>query len=244
MLESEDSSTSMACLKSKRQFWRKGPSQLEWYRAGFSLSDLLSEVEALIGLLAHRFGLALESPQRFSYADRFETILKCHPLESDLASFSELAVDRGVPEASDLCGEDRSLWLDLLFSYFIQPELGRGCLTSIYDYPAILPSLAQVNSTDSRYVERAEVFWEGIELGNGFHELLSDVEQRARFKRDLSRRKDLGLEVPELDERFLSCLKSGVPPCAGIALGLDRLLMILVGAETIDQVLSFGLERA
>jgi lysyl-tRNA synthetase class 2 len=208
---------------------------LEWYRPAFSLADLLAEVEALIGSLALRFGLALQSPQRFSYAERFESVLGCHPLEASVGVFREVANQRGLPEASDLCGEDRSLWL---------PGLGQGCLTSIYDYPAILPSLAQISPTDARFVERAEVFWNGTELGNGFHELLSPVEQRARFEADLARRKNLEMAVPGMDERLLACLESGLPPCAGIALGLDRLLMILVGAESIEQVLSFAIDRA
>ena len=217
---------------------------LEWYRVSYSLFELLGEVEALIGMLAHRFGIALESPQRFSYADRFVKVLGCHPLEADIEILRQIAEDRGLPEAVDLCGKDRTLWLDLLFSYFIQPGLGEGCLTSIYDYPALLPSLAQLNPNDVRYVERAEVFWNGVELGNGFHELLSHQEQRARFESDLSRRSGLGLSLPALDERFLACLKSGLPDCSGIALGLDRILMILVGAEAIHQVLSFDVERA
>ena len=91
--------------------------------------------------------------------------------------------------------------------------------------------------------ERFEAFIDGLELANGFHELLDPVEQRRRFDADLERRRHLGLPQVAVDERFLAALEAGMPACAGVALGLDRLLMLIAGAKTLGEVLAFGWEK-
>lgn len=216
---------------------------LEWYRAGFSLADLMDEVEAL---LAEVCGAAypLAAAERHAYAELFECHLGIDPLTATRADFARCAEARDFPEAGGLCGDDRKVWLDLLFSYFVQPQLGQGRATFVYGYPACLPSLARRSPNDPRVVERVEVFLEGLELGNGFHELADAVEQEARFDQDLAERRARGLVLPPKDERLLAALRQGLPDCAGIAIGLDRLLMLLAGTGAIGEVLAFPVDRA
>ena len=216
---------------------------LEWYRVGFSLDDLISEVESLVGELAP-VDFDLNPPERLSYVDVFTRHLGLHPLDAGLDEFAQVAISRSLPEAKELCGEDRAVWLDLLFSYFVQPHLGQGHLTSVYHYPALLPSLACACTDDDRFVERTEIFLDGIELGNGFHELQSPEEQRARFQQDQSQRKAQGLPSVEMDERLLGALGYGLPECSGIAIGLDRLLMVFSKLQSLTEVLAFPLARA
>ena len=217
---------------------------LEWYRVGFTLSDLIEEVEELIGTFVSDNPQSLQSPERLTYAEAFLHYTGLHPLESSLDAFSGFSGAGGMGEASELCGNDRTVWLDLLFSHFIQPQLGRNRLTSVYHYPAILPSLACLCPDDPRFVERVEIFMAGVELGNGFHELADDREQRQRFQNDARQRVAQALPVPELDERLLAALGHGLPDCSGIALGLDRLLMVLGGHAALADVLAFPIDRA
>jgi lysyl-tRNA synthetase class 2 len=216
---------------------------LEWYRVGFSLADLMDEIEALFAEVC-RDELPLATAERFTYREVFDRHLGLDPLTAGLADFAARARELGLPEAEALCGEDRAVWLDLLFSYFVQPHLGQGRVTFVHDYPAFLPSLARKRPDDSRVVERVEVFLAGLELGNGFHELADGEEQEARFDADLAQRRAQGLPLPPKDERLLAALRAGLPDCSGVAIGLDRLLMLLIGVGSIDGVLGFPVERA
>jgi lysyl-tRNA synthetase class 2 len=214
---------------------------LEWYRVGFSLADLLDEVEALF---AELFRGALLPAERLAYADVFRQHVGADPLAASPANLADRAAALGLSDAERLCGDDRSVWLDLLFSHAVQPRLGRGRLTFVYDYPTFLPSLARQRPEKPDVVERAEVFLEGLELGNGFHELADAAEQSARFDRDLKTRLLQGQTLPPKDERLLAALRAGLPDCCGIAIGLDRMLMLLLKKDSIDSVLAFPLDRA
>ena len=123
----------------------------------------------------------------------------------------------------------------------VGPMLGKDRLTFIYDYPASQASLARVRG---KVASRFELYLDGIELANGFHELGNAVEQRQRFAQDLQQRHARGLPVMPVDEHFLAALVQGLPDCAGVALGFDRLLMCASGAAHIDQVLAFPYARA
>ena len=216
---------------------------LEWYHTGFTLVQLIAEVEELIELSTASY-IVLGSPERFSYAEVCLNYLGIDPLTADIQAFDRCAQNLGLPEAANLCGDDRSVWLDLLFSRFVQPQLGQGRLTTIYRYPAFMPSLARICADDSRVVERAEIFLAGQELGNGFYELADVDEQQMRFQRDLAARVEQNLPAVELDQRLLQALRAGLPDCAGIAIGLDRLLMVLAGKQHINDVLAFPVDRA
>lgn len=216
---------------------------LEWYRVGFDLEALQDEVEALFLLVAQVFGLNF-SLDRTTYSALFEKHLCIHPLEASLDTLRGIADAAGLKDASVLCGDNRGHWLDFLFSCLIQPELPGNCLTLVSRYPAILPSLARKVPEDDRWVERVELFLGGMELGNGFHELTDPIEQEQRFLSDLKVRARDGLEVPEIDDRLLEALRLGLPDCSGIAIGLDRWLMILMGSRSINDVLAFPFLRA
>ncbi|HIE55652.1 MAG TPA: EF-P lysine aminoacylase GenX, partial [Chromatiaceae bacterium] len=140
--------------------------------------------------------------------------------------------------------ESRDQWLDLLMSLVIEPRLGEGRLTFVHDYPASQASLARLNPGDPRLACRFELYHEGVELANGFHELTDAREQRERFLADNRARRESGLVELPLDERLLSALAQGLPDCAGVALGLDRLLMLKLGACSLSAVLSFPLSEA
>ncbi|MEW6037162.1 MAG: EF-P lysine aminoacylase EpmA [Pseudomonadota bacterium] len=216
---------------------------LEWYRVGFGLEELIEETGALLRALSEGVR-PLAPPEHLSYREAFLAHAGIDPLEAGFGDFAGCAARHGLQEAAAICGTDRSIWLDLLFSHLVQPHLARDRFTFVRDFPAILPSLARFKPDDERLVERVEVFLDGMELGNGFFELNDPLEQERRFDRDIATRIDAGLPAPEKDRRLLDALKAGLPDCAGIALGVDRLLLGLHRLETIADVLAFPLARA
>jgi lysyl-tRNA synthetase class 2 len=198
-------------------------------------------VEALFDTL---FAGCLAPAERLAYGEVCRRHLGLDPVSATLAEFAASADARGLADAGRLCGNDRALWLDFLFSAAVQPHLGRGRLSFVHDYPALLPSLARRKPGQPDVVERVEVFLEGVELGNGFRELADADEQAARFADDLAAREAAGLPLPEPDERLLAALRAGLPDCSGIAIGLDRLLMLREGERALGAVLAFPWERA
>jgi elongation factor P--(R)-beta-lysine ligase len=215
---------------------------LEWYRVGFGLSQLMNEVEALFALLLADLGLG--ATERISYREAFLAATGLDPLVFDKARYSAYAQGQGLPEALALCGSDPVPWLDFLFSHKVQPSLGRNALTMVYDYPACQSSLARLNSADPRVTERVELFIHGVELGNGYHELAEPVEQERRFDEELALRRQKGLPTAGKDLRLLAALQAGLPDCSGIAIGLDRLLMLLSKSPALADVLAFPIGKA
>jgi len=126
----------------------------------------------------------------------------------------------------------------------VGPRLGQRGLTFVHGYPASQAALARLDPDDPRAAQRFELYCAGIELANGFHELASAPEQRDRFERDLAERRRLGLPETAIDQHLLAALAAGLPDCCGVALGFDRTLMLAAGAERIDAVLPFPIERA
>jgi elongation factor P--(R)-beta-lysine ligase len=212
---------------------------LEWYRLGFDHHQLMDEVLALM-----RYVLPKPLPDtRLSYRELFQRHLGIDPHNASLNSLRGCAIERGVAGADKLQISDSDTWLDLLLTHCIEPELGSGILL-IYDYPASQASLARIKPGRIPLAERFELYLNGVELANGFHELADAKEQRRRFQHDLDKRGWQNRPIPPLDEYFLAALEVGLPDCSGVALGIDRLLMCIAGADHIDQVLSFPIERA
>lgn len=209
-------------------------TMLEWYRVGFDLNDLMDEVEALFAELSEG---KFSAPKRQSYAQTFEQYTGLNALEFSFEAYAAFA-----PEAISFCGQNHALWLDYLFSFCVQPHLHELCL--IYGYPACLSALARLNVENPLIADRFEVFLNGVELGNGFYELSDHEEQNRRFEAEIQTRKNENLAEVVKDEQLIAALKSGLPECAGIAIGLDRLLMVLMAAENISDVLSFDISRA
>ncbi len=181
--------------------------------------------------------------ERITYSEAFQ----CHVgIDPHTASSDELAacaaklLDGPPPDL----GDDRDGWLDLLMSHVIEPELGRNGLSFVYDYPASQAALARIRPGNPPVAERFEAWVEGVELANGYHELTDPVEQRRRFEADLAARRERGLPEFPVDDRFLAGLESGMPESAGVALGVDRLVMLAAGADRIEDVIAFPIDRA
>ena len=212
---------------------------IEWYRLGFPLAALMDEVEALVRSLLGS-AAAGRSAERLSYREAFARELSLDPFVAPDPTLLEAARRLGFAAR----GAGRDELLEFLMGVGVGPRLGAGSLTFIHGYPASQAALARLDPRDARAALRFELYCEGIELANGFHELQSAAEQRARFERDNEERRRVGLPVRSADERLLAALESGLPDCAGVALGLERTLMLALGARHIDEVLSFPTARA
>jgi lysyl-tRNA synthetase class 2 len=213
---------------------------LEWYRPGFDQHRLMDEVAALV---RQCLGAPQLGEERISYRELFLQQLQLDPLVADPAQLQAIATAR-IPGSAGLQLPDRDAWLDLLLSALIEPRLGNAQLTFVFDYPASQAALARLDAADPRAAARFELYYRGMELANGFHELGDADELRARFVADNAERRAAGEDELPLDERLLAALAHGLPDCAGVALGLDRLLMLKLGAERIAEVLAFPVERA
>ncbi len=208
-------------------------TMLEWYHPGFDVEAMLTEVDELLRLLA------LPSAPRLTYAGLFETALDIDPHTADQSTLQALADERGYAGG----GLSRTQLLDFLFSDAIMPLLGKRRTAIVQDFPVQQAALARIRPGTPPVAERFELFIDGVEIGNGFNELNDAVEQRRRFLADQTERQRRGLPKRPLDEYFLAALAAGLPTCCGMAIGLDRLLMLLNGSQHIDDVLTFPCER-
>ncbi|MEN8175725.1 MAG: EF-P lysine aminoacylase EpmA [Pseudomonadota bacterium] len=205
---------------------------LEWYRLGFSMEELVDEVEVLVRHLLPGLGVF----RRHSYGEVFQSFLNVDPLSTGDAELKRVAAEAGI----DILGElDRSAWLQLLFTHLIEPQLKDEPGIFIYGFPAAQASLARLDPGNPAVARRFELYVGGIELANGYEELVDGEEQARRFARDTEQRRRKGLESVTVDGRFLDALRAGLPACAGVALGIDRLLMLRCGAQHLDEVLAF-----
>ena len=205
---------------------------LEWYRLGFDHHQLMDEVDALIVQL-----LSLSPAKRISYRQAMLLYAGLDPGTASIEALRSKAAALGVRDDSlDWSVDD---YLDILLTHCVQPALPPGAVF-VYDYPASQAALAKIRDDDPPVAERFELFINGVEVANGYHELTDPVEQRVRFEHDLSLRAQRGLPTPPVDERFLCALEAGLPECAGVAMGLDRLLMIATGRQNLAEVLTFS----
>jgi elongation factor P--(R)-beta-lysine ligase len=215
---------------------------IEWYRLGFTLERLMDEVESLARSLLGAAATA-HRRERLSYREAFLRELAIDPLTADEETLAATAANLGfrTSGAAVACRDES---LEFLMGAHVGPRLGRNALTFVYGYPASQAALARLDPRDLRVAERFELYCEGVELANGFHELASAEEQRARFEADNEARRRSGLAVVPLDERLLAALAAGLPDCVGVALGFDRTLMLAAGVRHIDDVLPFPMARA
>jgi lysyl-tRNA synthetase class 2 len=221
---------------------------IEWYRLGYTLEQLMDEIESLVRTLLSEVAFALSS-ERLTYRDAFLREMQLDPLSASLDDLTRAAKAAGFspepqPGGRPGSGAQRDELLELLMGTVIGPKLGQTSLTFVYDYPATQAALARVNPNDPRTALRFELYCKGIELANGFQELASAEEQRARFQRDNEERTRTGLPTYPLDERLLAALTAGLPTCAGVALGFDRTLMLAAETDHIDKVLPFPTDLA
>lgn len=216
---------------------------LEWYRIGFDHHRLMSEVAELVTmLLAGR--LALAEPERLNYGALFQRYLNLNPHQTNVVELAACAAKNGVPIPPGMSADEVDPWLDLLLTHCIEPQLGQGRLTFIYDYPVSQAALARLRPGAPSVGERFELYVNGIELANGFHELGDAIEQRRRFEQENQARQAQELPIMPLDEHLLAALAAGLPDCAGVALGFDRLVMLATGKTLIGEIMAFGIESA
>jgi lysyl-tRNA synthetase class 2 len=212
---------------------------LEWYRPGFDHHALMNEVDELLGEL-----LGTPPGDRWSYRDVFERYVGVNPHAASPQELARRALELGLNDVAGLGTAGRDDWLHLLMSHRVAPNLGRDRPCFLYDYPASQAALARLRADAPSVAERFEVYVDGVELANGFHELTDAEELRCRFKADVDERRITGSSSVTPDERLLDALTSGLPPCAGVALGVDRLVMLAAGAGTLADVIAFPVDRA
>jgi lysyl-tRNA synthetase class 2 len=216
---------------------------VEWYRLGFGLVEIMRETVALAAALFETGGRKAPPFQALTYAEAFRHELGSDPLTARHEELARLAAEHGLDRGS-IAGASRNDLLDFLVAVAVGPRLGHGCLTCLHHYPASQAALAELDHEDPRTALRFELYADGIELANGYVELASAAEQRRRFEADLAERRRRGLPEPAIDGRLLAALDAGLPRCAGVAMGFDRVAMLALGATRIDEVLAFPWDRA
>ena len=211
-------------------------TMLEWYRPHFSLKDLMFEVTDLLNVvLAERFGDV--RPTVLSYKHAFIDRSDLNPLKATLSELKDAAHRVGIN--LDL-GDDRLAYIDLLFSHMVEPSLGFDTPVFLTDFPPELASLAKtkIDEDGELVAARFELYIEGLELANAYDELIDAAVLRSRFQADNAEREKLGLHVMPIDEYLLTALPN-MSECAGIALGIDRLLMVVMNQMKLEKVITF-----
>jgi len=210
-------------------------SLLEWYRVNFNAQQLIAEIDEFLQMILHCLPL-----EQLSYCELFKQQIHLDPLHSPLTSLQKYVTQFNIENPHTL---DRETCLQLILSHQLETQLGHTRPLVITDFPASQAALARKKPQHPEVAERFEVYIQGIELANGFCELTDPIEQRTRFEQDLVKRQQFQQVIPPLDEHFLAALDAGLPFCSGVALGLDRLLMLMTGASHIREVLSFSIQN-
>ncbi len=214
-------------------------SMLEWYRVGDTLDvgmQLLDELaQAMLGRGA---------AERISFRDAFQRHVELDPHTADLQSLRHAAMAQLSGSMDSLGSLDRDGLLNLLLAECVEPHLGREQPTILHDYPASQAALAVIRAGDPPVAERFELYVDGMELANGYHELVDPAELRERFEQINQQRFDDGATPLPIENRLFKAMEHGLPTCAGVALGFDRLVMVQTGARSIAEVIAFPLDRA
>ena len=212
----------------------------EWYRPGFTHRDLMVEVDGLLRRI-----LTCEVAKCESYGDLFQRFLQVNPYQTSLAELKVCAHQHQVVLHGAEKITDVTSWLQLLMAQLIEPHLCKNNQpTFVIDFPIAQAALAKADPYNPEVAERFEVYWKGMELANGFHELCDAKEQRARFEEDNAWRRAHHLPEMPIDENLLAALAHGLPACAGVALGIDRLVMAALEVGELAEVIAFPIENA
>lgn len=212
-------------------------TMLEWYRIQFDMIQMINEVDDLL-----QYILDCEPAERISYQNVFLKYLEIDPLQAS-REMLETAVHQ-LNLGFDTQHVDNDTLLQFLFTFGVEPHIGITQPIVVYHFPASQAALAETCTEDHRVARRFEFYYKGVELANGFKELTHAKEQRARFEQDNQERIRRGLPPQLIDEYLLTAMESGLPDCAGVALGLDRLIMLALTDTSIQNVMSFNLENA
>jgi lysyl-tRNA synthetase class 2 len=227
---------------------------LEWYQPDYDMWQLMDELEALVHVLCRlspHFIIDDGQFERMSYQQAFENFAGFNPHQTSSSECYQVARTNhveipqglGVSSAAD---DNVNEWLDWLLTQLVLPAFNTDGFTFLYDYPASQCALAKIVNNEQHHplAKRFELFFGEIELANGFHELTDASEQLRRFQHENQYRKQTAKKSVQIDENFIAALNHGMPECSGVAMGLDRLLMVLTNKKCIDQVLSFSWENA
>jgi len=217
-------------------------TMLEWYRPGYDHHDLMDEVEALLQVALEGL-MNLPVAHRCTYRELFRRYVNVDPFCDDVGLLQSRIREQGLELPLGLGDDQPDAWRDFLLTHLIEPRLPEQPVF-VYDFPVSQAALARLRPGDPPVAERFELYINGMELANGYHELTDSAEQRARMERDVKFRKKEGLPGIPADHRLLSALDAGLPNCAGVAVGIDRLIMLAAGASSIEEVMTFPLDRA
>jgi lysyl-tRNA synthetase class 2 len=221
-------------------------TMLEWYRPGYDMLQLMDELAELIKTLC-KSTVIKPGVEGLSYQQAFEKTVGFDPHQITPGECYQFALNNDVEIPQGLTADDDvDEWLDWLLMQRVLPAFKKDGFTFLYDYPESQCALAKIenNAGQVSVAKRFELFFGELELANGFFELTDAEEQRRRFQKDNQRRKQAGKELSPVDENFIAALTHGLPDCSGVAVGLDRLLMVLTHSKSIDQVLSFSWGQA
>ncbi|OZI15379.1 elongation factor P lysine(34) lysyltransferase [Sodalis-like symbiont of Philaenus spumarius] len=213
-------------------------TMLEWYRLHYDMYRLMNEVDDLLQQI-----LDCDSAETLSYQQVFTRHVGIDPLSADKAQLYDTVVRWDLGEAASV-EDDRDTLLQLLFAMVVEPHIGHDKPIFVYHFPASQAALAEISTEDYRVADRFEVYFKGIELANGFRELTDAREQRQRFEQDNRKRAAMKLSAQPIDENLLAALAQGMPECSGVALGVDRLIMLALKADRLSDVIAFAVERA
>jgi lysyl-tRNA synthetase class 2 len=214
-------------------------TMVEWYRVG----DSMEAGMALLGELACEM-LHSDRVSRISYGEAFRRYVDVDPHVTTVSELSIVAKSHGVAIPSDMPEDDRDEWLNLLLATLVEPNLGLERPEILYDYPASQAALAQVRNDEPPVAERFELYVQGVELANGYYELLdAEVLRERNRQNNRLRQADGKSKLPE-ESRLLTAMEHGLPDCVGVALGFDRLVMIAAGASSLSEVMAFPIDRA
>ena len=216
---------------------------VEWYRRDLSMMAMLEETGEFIDELAREGGHRLGPIQVHDYQSLFESATGLDPLLAECAQLKAAAHELLKSSATEILngplGQDRQFCCDLIMSHHLSPSLGQDGLEAVTGFPAAQASLARLNPENPAVAERFEIFWQGVELANGFRELTDAGEQEHRFRVDQDRRRQLSLKNMPLDRQLLSALSAGLPECAGVAVGFDRVVMLTLGLDSLAESQAF-----
>lgn len=211
-------------------------TMVEWYRRSFTMMDLVDEVAALCSEI-----LGEKKVQKKSYQSLFIEILDIDPLTASPDQLLSLCTKKGLcPPYNDTVSD----LLMYLMTYCIEPCLPKDTFTFVYDYPSDQAVLAALNPEDPRVSSRFELYYQGIELCNGFEELTDWQENKKRMHTENEKRKKAGKPLLPIDNHFIGALAAGMPPCSGVALGLDRVIMLAAGKDSLDTILTESWENS
>jgi elongation factor P--(R)-beta-lysine ligase len=209
---------------------------LEWYRLGFTHHDLMSEVDALLETV-----LATPKADKISYTELFEMFFSINPHTASQNLLKDIANRANLSLVGD---HPRDTWLDLLMTHLLEPQLGLDRPIFVFDYPYTQAALARISTEeDYQVAERFELYYKGVELANGYHELCNSAELLCRFEANNMLRKQSLLPIVPIDNYLLEA-QASFPECAGVALGMDRLLCLATGSNNLADVIAFPITRA